>query len=77
MCDGHLPPFTMRFGDFKRARHQKKGVSEPPNILLVVDFSNYVSADEFCDPDFNEDLMLHQIQLMSLQKVYSFLLLKI
>ena len=74
MCDGHLPPFTLRFGDFKRVRHQKKGVPEPPNILLVVDFSNYVSGDEFCDPDFDEDLMLHQIQLMSLHCQESLLL---
>ncbi len=74
MCDGHLPPFTLRFGDFKRVRHQKKGVSEPPNILLVVDFSNYVSADDFCDPDFDEDLMLNQIQLMSLHSQESLLL---
>ena len=66
MCEGHVPPFTLRFGDFKRLRHQPKGVPEPPNILLVVDFSNYVSADEFGDPDFDEDLMLNQIQLMSL-----------
>ena len=66
MCEGQLPPFTLRFGDFKRIWHQKKGVPEPPNILLVMDFSNYVSADEFGDPDFDEDLMLNQIQLMSL-----------
>ena len=66
MCEGQVPPFTLRFGDFKRIWHQKKGVAEPPNILLVMDFSNYVSADEFGDPDFDEDLMLNQIQLMSL-----------
>ena len=74
MCDGHLPPLTMRLGDFKRVRHQKQGVPEPPNILLVVDFSNYVSADEFCDHDFDEDLMLNQIQLMSLHGQESLLL---
>ena len=66
MFDGQTPPFTPRFGLFKRLRHQKKGVPEPPNILLVVDFSNYISADEFSDPDFDEDLMLNQIQLLSL-----------
>ena len=66
MFDGQVPPFTPRFGDFKRLRHQKRGVPEPPNILLVMDFSNYISADEFGDPDFDEDLMLNQIQLMSL-----------
>ena len=66
MVEGRVPPFTLRFGDFKRFRHQKRGVPEPPNILLVMDFSNYVSADEFGDPDFDEDLMLNQIQLMSL-----------
>ena len=64
--DGPLPPFTLRFGDLKRPWHQKCGVPEPPNILLVMDFSNYVSADEFTDQDFDEDLMLNQIQLMSL-----------
>ena len=32
----------------------------------MVDFSNYVSGDDFGDPDFDEDLMLNQIQLMSL-----------
>ena len=74
MCDGHLPPFTLRFGDLKRVRHQKRGVPEPPNILLVMDFSNYVSGDEFCDPDFDEDLMLNQIQLMSLHCQESLLL---
>ena len=74
MCEGHVPPFTLRFGDFKRLRHQKKGVPEPPNILLVVDFSNYVSADEFGDPDFDEDLMLNQIQLMSLHSQENLLL---
>ena len=56
----------MRFGDFKRPWRQKRGVPEPPNILLVMDFSNYISADEFTDQDFDEDLMLNQIQLMSL-----------
>ena len=66
MFDGQVPPFTRRFGDFKRLRHQKRGVPEPPNILLVMDFSNYISAGEFGGPDFDEDLMLNQIQLMSL-----------
>ena len=66
MLDGPIPPFTMRFGDFKRLRHQKRGVPEPPNILLVLDFSNYTSADEYTDQDFDEDLMLNQNQLMSL-----------
>ncbi len=56
----------MRFGDFKRLRHQKRGVREPPNILIVRDFSNYTSADEYTDQDFDEDLMLNQILLMSL-----------
>ena len=74
MCDGHLPPFTLRFGDLKRVRHQKRGVPEPPHILLVMDFSNYVSGDEFCDPDFDADLMLNQIQLMSLHCQESLLL---
>ena len=71
MCDGHLPPFTMRFGDFKRVRHQKKGVPEPPNILLVVDFSNYVSADEFCDHDFDEDLMLDPTDVFTLPRKFT------
>ena len=62
---GSWPPFAVRFGDFKRLRHQKRGVPEPPNILLAMDFSNYVSADEFTDQDSDEDLMLNQIQLMS------------
>ena len=66
MFDGQVPPFTRRFGELKRPRHQKRGVPEPPNILLVMDFSNYVSADEFTDQDFDEDLMLNQLQLMSL-----------
>ena len=66
MCESHAPPFTLRFGDLKRPRHQKKGVPEPSHILLVMDFSNYVSGEDFCDPDFDEDLMLNQIQLMSL-----------
>ena len=44
----------------------KRGVPEPPNFLLVMDFYNYVSADEVTDQDFDEDLMLNQIQLMSL-----------
>ena len=64
--NGTLPPFTVRFGDLKRPWHQKCGVPEPPNILFVMDFSNYVSADEFTDQNFDEDLMLNQIQLMSL-----------
>ena len=63
MCEGHEPSFLVRFGDFKRLRNRQKGIPEPPNILLVVDFSNYVSAEEFGDPDFDEDLMLNQIQL--------------
>ena len=42
------------------------GIPEPPNILLVMDFSNYTSADEYTDQDFDEDLMLNQNQLMSL-----------
>ena len=62
----YQPPFTLRFGDFKRIWHQKKGVPEPPSTLLVMDFSNYVSADTFTGPDFDENLMLNQIQLMSL-----------
>ena len=73
MCEGHVPPFTLRFGDLKRPRHQKRGVPEPPNILLVMDFSNYVSGEDFCDPDFDEDLMLNQIQLMSLHSQESLL----
>ena len=74
MCEGHEPSFLVRFGDFKRLRNRQKGIPEPPNILLVVDFSNYVSAEEFGDPDFDEDLMLNQIQLMSLHGQDSLLL---
>ncbi len=68
MLNGPIPPFTMRFGEFKRIRRQERGVPEPPNILLVMDFSNYTSADEYTDQEFDEDLMLNQIQLMSLSR---------
>ena len=65
---GTWPSFTLRFGDFQHGRiwPQDRGIPEPPNILLVMDFSNYISADEFTDQDFDEDLMLNQIQLVSL-----------
>ena len=66
MPHGSIPPFTMRFGEFKRIRHRERGVPEPPNILLVMDLSNYTSADEYTDQDFDEDLMLNQMQLMSI-----------
>ena len=74
MCADFAPPFTLRFGNFKGLRFRSKGAPEPPNILLVVDFSNYVSGDGFGDPDFDEDLMLNQIQLMSLHSQENLLL---
>ena len=74
MCADYAPPFTLRFGNFKGLRSRSKGVPEPPNILLVVDFSNYVSGGDFGDPDFDEDLMLNQIQLMSLHSQENLLL---
>ena len=76
MCseyDGTWPSFTSRFGDLQhRPRwQQERGTPAPPNILLVMGFSTYISADEFADPDFDEDLMLNQIQLMSLHSQHN------
>ena len=50
----------------RSSAHTDSRVPEPPNILLVVDFSHYLSAEDFTDPDFDEDLMLNQVQLMTL-----------
>ena len=66
------PSFVPRQGHFtatlQRAiyHHTPRGDPEPPNILLVVDFSTFISADEFTHHDFDEDIMLNAVQLMSL-----------
>lgn len=50
--------------------HTPRGVPEPPQILLVVGSSTFADADEFPHPDFNEDLMLNDVQLMSLRSLH-------
>ena len=50
--------------------HTPRDVPEPPQILLVVGSSTFVDADEFPHPDFNEDLMLNDVQLMSLRSLH-------